>query len=257
MHFGGTVASTPNSRKLTSVKLLDACFKFDESKFFDTYPKEELDQCNDCCQKSIQKGIYSEGNGYGELNIAKFLQDKIPTRFQLIFFRFSFIMESPRGTIFSFGPLRIYTEAGLLKIALGDNVDQYIPMPKEKKCTAFPENVCDGGLHRIQVRMCFSPSCPKSNFAQIMVDGRTYRLDSFKRNEHKPKSRITKMYIGGLQNDHNQSFKGSFLSYNVGDKNAGVIEFWQTTGWTAAADFKKYKGIRPHSAPRYNRFTVQ
>ena len=75
-------------------------------------------------------------------------------------------------------------------------------------------------------------------------------FDDFLKDAHKPTSKLTKMFIGGLPDEHNESFKGSFLSYE--SSNAGVIEFKTLRGWNNANEFKRYKGIRTHSAPKYN-----
>ena len=114
----------------------------------------------------MQKGIYSDGSGFGELDIAEFLADRRIKVLQLVHFRFSVVMESPQGTIFSFGPVRLYIQSGRLKIAFGADFDDFVPLGADN-CAAFPESVCDHKTHRIEVMMCFDAKCSHADKAQV------------------------------------------------------------------------------------------
>ena len=170
MYLGGVPTSKEPTRSPKDLSL-DACFELD-GKFFDTYPKDQLpEQCSDCCHNAIQKGIYSDGSGFAELDITKFVNDKRASLFQMITFRFSFLMESPQGTIFSVGPIRLYAQGGRLHISFNNR--EKFEIKQSSNCTGFPAKVCDGEAHQIEVRMCFSPSCAtasgrsRSHFAGV------------------------------------------------------------------------------------------
>ena len=85
----------------------------------------------------------------------------------------------------------------------------------------------------------------------MRFDDRVIKFDSLKRKAHIPKSRVTKLFIGGSADEDNNPLKGSFLPFNVGGQNGGIISFRTLRSWKSADNFSRFKGIGTHSAPLY------
>ena len=165
MYFGGIPA--PKGSKGSNGKssdLLDACFDV-ESKFFDNFGKNKIETCSSCCPVQIRRGLYSEGSGYAEYDLSPFKSDRRVRAFSQMRVRFSFLLASSEGTIFSFGPIRLYAQNGHLRLKLGDDYDEFLEA--KRTCSNFPEKACDGKPHQVVVSMCFSPKCPRRKYAGV------------------------------------------------------------------------------------------
>ena len=70
--------------------------------------------------------------------------------------RFEFTMESPEGTIFSYGGLKLFSERGRLKLYIKN---KSYDLKKERGY--FTNKVCDDKRHSVVARLCYSKNCNK------------------------------------------------------------------------------------------------
>lgn len=214
LQLGGDIDKNKSQPDPTTT--LDACFKKKSIAFFEKYeqkgqkPKSSPRDDWDACFPAIYDGgIYSDGSGFATFSVIKMLrgknQDFQNKEKKMFYFGFNFLIESPQGTIFKFGPIEVYVKYGRLKVSF-ENKDGDI-----KKVDLEALEVCDRRRHTIKALLYCRPKGDTNRRALINVDGKQFYLEDLF-GDTSPDSPIEKITLGGHEDDGNTSIRGIFTS---------------------------------------------